>query len=257
MKNLFFLLVIVFLFLTWCNHNIWHNKTSLETQNNEVFISPNGVKFKSRSPDFLNNKEKYEIPKDRDSFYKNYFYSSIKIQDTVITWCVIEGYDEENKWIKQYLDESIECKHDIERWGKRPKVYGYKVTIPWGIYNAYLPKDLKITHCSATNPIVCWNENIDENEVLEYYYKHNHCPPWFIYEDPLISWPTAYCIVKSRMCHYTTCDWIEKNGTKMRSCDLKKRLSCWFVGNGQKIAIWDPCDFYKWIWLLPTDWSCW
>ena len=45
----------------------------------------------------------------------------------------------------------------------------YKITIPWGVYNAYLPIDQEISLCSITNPIVCWgDQKSDENPINTY-----------------------------------------------------------------------------------------
>jgi len=206
---------------------------------------------------FLNNSWDiaFDIPKDYE-FEKKYIYGPITIKETVLTWCVDEYFFNDDNF-KQYLDDSIGCEWRLRRWGEIDEMRWYSLTIPWGTYNAYIPTDQIITHCSITNPIVCWNENIDKDEVLEYYHEHNECPAWFGYYLPWVSWPTAYCYVYQWYCHNTTFDYVERNGKKnVWACDLDERVWCWY-SDGPMVPIGDPCDFFKGMWILPADWSCW
>lgn len=240
MKKIVYMLLFMLIFLTWC----WKNNE--EPINNQINIDSNNIQFKftsiERIHDYLSDKEKikFEIP-EKSNFNKDYFYSKIKIQETIFTGCVSSGWLKYD-WFNQYIDQNNNC----------PEI-GYKIIIPWGIFDAYIPKDKKVTNCSISNPIVCRNENINEQEVIEYYNKHKECPSWFIYSSAWINWPTASCDKPTWYCHRTTCGY--KENWKWRTCDLEKHVRCWWE-RSIEIKIGDPCDFFLWMWMVPADGSC-
>ena len=158
---------------------------------------------------------------------------------------------------KKYVDESFECEWTLRRWGEIDENRWYTMIIPWGKYEAYLPKGEKVTHCSTTNPIVCRNEDYNWAEVSKYYEENGKCPKHMWYYAAWVSWPTAYCAIQWWTCHMSTCDYIEKNWkSNVRSCDLEPRLDCSFNWGGPMFALGDPCDFFLWMWMAPADWSC-
>lgn len=242
-----FLLIIIGC-IVWFSYN-------QNTENDRIIISPNVIFRETnestdrieRIHDFLTNKEKikYEIPEWQERILKNYIYSPIEIKETIITWCIDNeflNYD----WIDEYIDNNIDCS---ELPCNKQDCSGYRITIPWWNYNAYLLKNQEITHCSITNPIVCRSENIDKNAILEYYNKHKKCPVWLGKSMAGVLWPTAYCYVTRWYCRI---GWeVLPNG--------KERPFCWFKTSNRNlwVALWDPCDFFKWMWVLPGDWSCW
>lgn len=240
MKKIVYMLLFILIFLTWC----WKNNE--EPINNQINIDSNDIQFKftsiERIHDYLSDKEKikFEIP-EKSNFNKDYFYSKIKIQETIFTGCVSSGWLKYD-WFNQYIDQNNNC----------PEI-GYKIIIPWGIFDAYIPKNKKVTNCSISNPIVCRNENINEQEVIEYYNKHKECPSWFIYSSAWIKWPTASCDKLTWFCHRTTCGY--KENWKWRTCDLEKHVRCWWE-RSIEIKIGDPCDFFLWMWMVPADGSC-
>ena len=263
----FSLLAILWALFVWHNHTKQNNEVLINEQKNKAITTEehgdySDVEFKNTSGlervlAFLNNSWDiaFNIPKDYE-FEKRYVYEPVNIKEIILTWCVDEYFFNDDNF-KQYLDDSIECEGRLRRWGKIDEMRWYSLTVPWWKYNAYLPTNQTITHCSITNPIVCWNENINKDEVLEYYYEHNECPSWFGYSSPWVSWPTAYCYIYQRYCHDTTCDYVERDGKKnVWACDLDERVWCWY-GHGPMVSIGDPCDFFKWMWILPADWSCW
>ena len=247
-----FLLVVIGC-IVWFSYN-------QNTENDKIIISPNVIfRETSESPkrierihDFLTNKEKikYEIPEWQERKIENYIYRPIKIEETIITWCINNkflNYD----WIDEYLDSDIDCS---EPPYNKQDYSGYRITIPWWNYDAYLLKNQEITHCSITNPIVCRSENIDKNAILEYYHKHKECPFWLGESIEWTMWPTAYCYVKRWDCYMTNYwrDWkILPNEEERPYCDfMTSNSNLW-------IALWDPCDFFRWMWILPEDGSCW
>lgn len=233
MKKIVYMLLFLLIFLTWC----WRN--------NEELIN-NNIQFKftsiERINDFLSDKEKikFEIPESYN-INNDYFYSKIEIQETIFTWCVDNGWLKYD-WFNQYIDQNNNC----------PEI-GYKIVIPWWIFDAYIPKDQKVTNCSISNPIICRNENINEKKIIKYYKKHNECPSWFNYTKAWVLWPTASCYKPTWYCERTTCGY--KENWKWRTCDLEKHVRCWWEWRIE-VNLGDPCDFFLWMWMVPADGSC-
>ena len=253
MKKIYFISLIWLIVLSWCWKNITENTEvnqinnepteTLIEENNNINISPKWVYFADTS--YLDIKHYFltdkEIIKDEDDYnFDNYITSKIYINETTFTWC--EDKDYYDNRFNNYIDKKIKCREKDEAW--------YSITIPWWVYEAYLPTDQVITYCSTSNPIVCWGNDLTHEEVMSYYKDNWTCPPWFRFSKAWVSWPTDMCLRKHRWCHKKRCnEWEE--------CWIKGRIDCarnsywrdWY-------ELWDPCEFFLWMWLVPGDWSC-
>jgi len=169
---------------------------------------------------FLTDKKVIRDNSDYTNFVKkfHYVFAPITINETTYTWCDRLWYFDDR--FTKYIDSSIECEREGDVW--------YKITIPWGVYNAYLPIDQEISLCSITNPIVCWGDQKSDEEVIAYYKEYGDCPPWFRFYQEWVAWPTDTCVWTSWDCR-----------------GLKKWVKCWFSADWSVVLLWENYPFYR------------
>ena len=174
-------------------------------------------------------------PEDPELFEKmKYKKYEITINETTLTWCDW-GRLAKNPQYKKYYDRDIACEPILHWWEKKEDQRWFKITIPWWKYEAYLPVWEYITHCSTTNPIVCWNEDYDEDTVKWYYDEHKKCPWRMIYYAEWTAWPWDYCVIS------------------LWSCYNRSKLDCWFNWIKKRFEVDWQYDVAQYVWIKEED----
>ena len=162
---------------------------------------------------FVNIEYIESYKKNKDKFYLNYYLQKKErfLICNHIYYC-------NRKWT-------------LRRWGKKKDQRWFKTTIHWWKYEAYLPVWEYITHCSTTNPIVCGNEDYDENTVKWYYDEHKECPWRMIYYAEWTAWPWDYCVIS------------------LWSCYNRSQLDCWFNWIKKRFEVKGQYDVAQYAWI--------